>query len=582
MIPPIDAANRTHGLTKRPEELIYAVDEVPPLRHLILLGIQYAALLAVYLMLVVVVVRAGGATRAQTVDAVSLGMIAAAAGTILQALRGGPVGSGFLAAPVFSAIYLGPSLLAADHFGLGAVFGMTIFAGLVEIAISRFLNRLRIFFPPAISGFIVTIVGIQLGLVGVDHVLDVGNFGTPLYATHLGVSILTLAIIVALSVWAGGMARLMCSSIGIAAGFVLSIVFGLVSVEALGDALSGPVVRVPHFGHISYDFEWSLMPAFLIAGIAAALRTVGVITTCQKINDADWKRPDYRSIKGGMLADGIGSAIAGVLGCIGQNTGPSLVGVSKASGATSRAIAFSASAILIAFAFLPMIGSVFMLLPKAVIGAALVFTACFMITGGIQIMVSRNVDTRMTYVIGLSMLFGLSRDIYKNFFKQLPQTLQPLTDTTLSLAVVCALLLHSVFRIGTRRTASIAIEETEHSVEMLGELLRSRGQSWDLPADVSDRAVATTEQVLAHIRDTKLIRGSLRVALSYNELDLTVTIGYDGTLLTLPNVGVRRRVFLEEESFSYGLADFLIGVYPDRMEASAHGDAVTIKLVFAT
>ena len=53
-----------------------------------------------------------------------------------------------------------------------------------------------------------------------------------------------------------------------------------------------------------------------------------------------------------------------------------------------------------------------------------------------------------------------------------------------------------------------------------------------------------------------------------------------GTLLSLPNVGVRRRVFLEEEAFSYGLADFLTGVYPDRMESSAHGADVSIRLIF--
>ena len=112
-------------------------------------------------------------------------------------------GSGFLAAPVFSAIYLGPSLLAAKSYGLAAVFGMTIFAGVVEIVISRFLGRLRIFFPPAISGFIVTIVGVHLGLVGVDHILNIDAVGTSDYPKHPSVSLLTLAIIVGLSVLGG-------------------------------------------------------------------------------------------------------------------------------------------------------------------------------------------------------------------------------------------------------------------------------------------------------------------------------------------------------------------------------------------
>jgi xanthine/uracil permease len=61
---------------------------------------------------------------------------------------------------------------------------------------------------------------------------------------------------------------------------------------------------------------------------------------------------------------------------------------------------------------------------------------------------------------------------------------------------------------------------------------------------------------------------------------LVVEITYEGVLLMLPNVGVRHRSFLEEESFSYGLADFLTGVYPDRMESSACGKLVTIRLYF--
>ena len=75
----------------------------------------------------------------------------------------GPVGSGYLAPPVFSAIYIGPAVLAANTGGLPAVFAMTIFAGAVEIVLAPLLRRLRTLFPAAISGFIVAIVGLQLG-----------------------------------------------------------------------------------------------------------------------------------------------------------------------------------------------------------------------------------------------------------------------------------------------------------------------------------------------------------------------------------------------------------------------------------
>jgi NCS2 family nucleobase:cation symporter-2 len=101
--------------------------------------------------------------------------------------------------------------------------------------------------------------------------------------------------------------------------------------------------------------------------------------------------------------------------------------------------------------------------------------------------------------------------------------------------------------------------------------------------DVIERATSSTLQVLEHIAAAHLLQqGKTRAVVSYDELQLLVEIDYEGSLLTLPNVGVRRRIFLEEESFSYGLADFLTGVYPDRMEAVAHGHKSVIRLFFST
>ena len=84
------------------------------------------------------------------------------------------------------------------------------------------------------------------------------------------------------------------------------------------------------------------------------------MTTYQKINDRDWKRPDMRSIEGGVLADGLGCVSAGPLGTMGINTGPSLVGVARASGATSRYMALACAAILVVFSFVPKIAAVFL------------------------------------------------------------------------------------------------------------------------------------------------------------------------------------------------------------------------------
>jgi NCS2 family nucleobase:cation symporter-2 len=569
-------------VSSRPEDLIYALDERPPWTQLLLLGAQHAALMSVYLVLIVIVFRKAGASHAVTTSAVSLGMIALAISTSLQAIWKGPIGSGFLAAPVFSAIYLGPAILAARADGLPAVFGMTVFAGLIEVALVPLLVRLRGLFPPAISGFIVAIVGIQLGIVGIIDLLGVDHVHRPRFHDHLAVAFITLAIIVGLSIWGRGLMRLTCSMIGIACGLGLAFAFGLVSDETIRVFLDAPMVALPDVSYLSYEFDLAMVPPFLIAGSAAMLRTVGVITTCQKINDDDWKRPEMRSIRGGIIADGIGCTLAGVLGTIGTNSAPSLVGVSKGSGATSRFIAFSASAFLVVFALIPKYAVLFQMLPEPVVGAAMVFTASFMISGGIQIIVSRNVDSRTTFVIGPAMLLGLSRELFPAYFKMSAHFVQAISGSMMSLGVITAFALNLLFRIGVTRKVEFTFESSTTPLADLEKLLKSRGKAWSIAADVVDRATAATEQVITYIEDAGLVVGNTRAVLSYNDVDLVVAISYAGTLLSLPNVGIRRRIFVEEESFSYGLADFLTGVYPDRMESRAIGKEVTIAMYFRT
>jgi xanthine permease XanP len=565
----------------RPEDLLYAVDEIPPWPRLLFLGMQHAMLMSVYLVLIVIVFRHAGASHAATLSALSCGMIALAASTVLQSIWKGPVGSGYLAPPVFSAIYIGPAVLAAGTGGLPAVFGMTIFAGLVEIGLAPLLRRLRALFPPAISGFIVTIVGLQLGVIGIGDLLGVEHIHRPTFHYHVMVGVLTLAIMCGLSVWGRGIMRLICSMLGIVIGMVVSFGAGLVSTDSMRSFVDAPIFAIPQPDYLGYDFHFSLVPAFLMAGTAAMLRTVGVITTCQKINDLDWKRPDLKSIQAGILADGIGCAIAGLLGVMGMNSAPSLVGVTKATGATSRYIGFSCAAILAIFAFIPKYAALFLLLPQPVIGGAMVFTASFMIAGGIQIIVSRNLDSRATYIVGVSLLLGLAREIFPAYFKQAAPIVHLFTDSMMSIGVLSAFLLNLVFRIGAIRSATFEFEDAETRVADLERLLRARGRAWSVPSDTLDRAVGTTEQIMRHLADAGLMTGSPSVTITYNDLDLAISIRYQGALLSLPNVGIRKHFFLEEESFSYGLADFLTGVYPDRMEARAVGENAQIRLIFS-
>ena len=210
----------------------------------------------------------------------------------------------------------------------------------------------------------------------------------------------------------------------------------------------------------------------------------------------------------------------------------------------------------------------------------MVFTASFMIAGGVQIIVSRNIDSRATYVVGVSLLLGLAREIFPAYFKLASPLLHLFTGSMMSIGVMSAFLINLIFRIGATRSVTFEFEDADMPVADIEKLLRARGRGWSVPSDAIDRAVGTTEQVMRHLVDASLMTGSPSVTMTYNDVDLTISIHYQGVLLSLPNVGIRKHFLMEEESFSYGLAAFLTGVYPDRMEARSAGEDAEIRLIF--
>src|ERR1700751_485123 len=108
----------------------------------------------------------------QVINLLQLGFIVLAISTLLQALPRGPVGSRFLAPSIYTGVYLAPSLLAVKMGGLPLMWGMTIFAGVVEMALSQVWSRLRPFIPPESAGLVIVLVGFIIGLAAVHVMLD--------------------------------------------------------------------------------------------------------------------------------------------------------------------------------------------------------------------------------------------------------------------------------------------------------------------------------------------------------------------------------------------------------------------------
>jgi len=205
-----------------------------------------------------------------------------------------------------------------------------------------------------------------------------------------------------------------------------------------------------------------LIIPFTIATLISTLKTVGDITTAQKINDADWQRPDMKSVSNGIFADGLGGIIPGLIGGFGQSTSSANVGLSMATGATSRVIAYAIGGFLIVFAFMPRFSEFFLLMPLPVIGATLIYVAAFMIVAGLQIVMSRMLDARKTFVVGISIIFGLSVYVLGDVYQDLHPWIQPIFSSSLSLATVSVIVLNLLLRIGLKKHITILLSKGEN------------------------------------------------------------------------------------------------------------------------
>ncbi len=573
--------------SERPAGLVYSADEWPPLPRLAMLGFQYAVMDAIYLVLVVIIVRHAHVAPAVEVNLMGVACIGLAIGAILQSLPRGPVGSGFLAPPVFSAIFLAPSVLAAQIGGMPLVFGMTLFAGAVEVITALIFRRLRALITPVLSGLTVFVVGLELGVVGIGETLDVRHEELPAFPLHLTVGALTLLVPICLSIWGRGALKLLCSLCGLAVGMIGAASIGLLGPTSLASIGEASWLMLPRPATLGLAFNLALAPAFLAAGIAAALRTVGVITTCQRINNAAWQRPDMSNIQKGVLADGFANVVGGALGLPGMSVGPSLVGISGVTGATSRVIAFAAAIVLLILGISPKLSGFFLLVPQEVAGSLLVFTACFMISGGMQIMLSRSVDTRAVYVIGVSTLLALSESVFPAYFTDLPRSVRSFTSSPLALSLGAALALSLFFRLGTRQTASIAWEGSEDAIASAIASLRQKMAAWKVNPGLVDTSAEHAREIIEYVVKHHSHHSEGMLGGLYNGLELRLEVSYRGSptahLPTVrhPHAPISGELDDEEAAAYVGLRNFLRGLTVDRQEIKARKTGVVVRLSYA-
>jgi xanthine permease XanP len=548
---------------KKPASLIYDVDDNPPLFVRLGVSIQHVFLMFVSWLYIVVLVNAVGGTEAQTENLIRMSMIAAGVATILMATQG-VLGSGYFCPLSSSLTYLPSSILAVQTGGFSLLFGMVAFAGAVTGVLSRMTRRLRVLFPPEVTGLMVSMTGLQLVALGCPRFVGyVGPGSTPNLRTA-AVGVATLIAMVGATVWNKGKLHMLPLLIGLAVGYGLAFASGELPWEQFLHELNEPWVSFPHRVATGISFRIAMLAPFLIACVTANLKTVGDLTLCQKINDTDWKRTDMRSISGGILANGFGNLFSGLSGGVAQNTVSSSVGVSLGTGITSRSLALPTGLIVIGLAFFPKLAAILAVMPAPIVGATLVYSACFIVIGGLQLLTSRMLDARRIFAVGIAFIFGLSVEISPDLYSHVPDLARPIFSSSVSLATVLVVSLSFLFRLGVAKRVKFDLEPGPGVFNSIHRLVEEHGAEWGMRREVAIRAEHAINEVVNSAVALNPGLKQLEASLSFDEFNLDAEIEYEGVPLEIADSVPSIEALGTDEGIA-ALSTFMIRQHADRL-----------------
>lgn len=563
----------------KPATLSYGLEEHPPALVTWVGAAQHVAVCAIFMVYPLIIARQADLPADQVTNVLQLGFLALAVATFLQSIPRGPIGSRLLAPAIFTGVYLTPSLLALEAGGLPLVWGMTIFAGFVEFLLSLAWSRLRAFIPPESAGLVIFLVGTIIGLAALRVVLEDSPSGA-IHAHDEIVAGSALAVMVAFNIWNKGRLKLFCILLGMLVGYIVAGFVGELTWHDLEAPLGRPLLASPDLSRISFAFDWSLAVPFAVSGLAAAMNSTAVITTYQRLTDAHWVRPDMATIARGVCGDGIATMVAGLLGTYGVTVSSANVGLTAATGVTTRVIGFAVAVILAVVALQPRLIGVLTIMPRPVMSAAMLFTAVFIMISGVQIISSRVLDGRRTLVIGTGILTFFIDTVYPAAFSNTPHWAQPFLTSPLVLATLVALLLNLVFRIGIRRQVALEVDPDALDPAAVTNFIERNAGIWGARRDVINRIESAVQHVIDAIIDACDVTGPIRLEVGFDEFVIDVTIAYSGQTLEFPTQPPSHEEIIEAEAGHRRLAGFLIRQYADRIRAVERGEQVAVRLHF--
>ncbi|MFJ2088876.1 nucleobase:cation symporter-2 family protein [Streptomyces sp. NPDC087901] len=429
-----------------PSDRKHPVDETLPPLKMFTSGLQHVA--AMYAGVVappMIVGPAVGLTAKETAFLMGASLFTAGIATLLQTLGFWRIGArlpfvnGVSFAGVTPMVAIGKD---RGHDGIAVIFGAIIVASLLGFVLAPYFCKLVRFFPPVVTGTVITLIGVSLLPVAFNWSQG-GNVTADDYGstTNITMAAVTLVIVLALRKLLRGFLQQIAILLGLVVGTIVAIPVGITDFGAIKDA---DVVGFPtpfHFG--APQFEIAAIVSMCIVMLVCMTESTADMLALGKIVG----RPaDERTIEGGLRADTLGSAVSPLFNgfmcsAFAQNIG--LVAMTKVR---SRFVVAAGGGILILLGLCPVAASVIALVPLPVLGGAGIVLFGSVAASGIQTLATAALEKgENALIVAAAVGVGLIPIAAPEFYHAFPEDLLVVLDSGISTGCVVAIVLNLAF-----------------------------------------------------------------------------------------------------------------------------------------
>jgi xanthine/uracil permease len=408
-------------------------------------------------------------------------------------------------------------------------------------------------------------LGISMVPHAFDHLTQEIAGPTGIYYPSVITGLITLAAIIASTIWLKGSKRFFAMLIGCAAGYVAAVVQGQLGSfsQVVGQA---SLVALPQLQLPSFSLEPGFLAGYAIVAMIAAVDNVGVIISTDRLDDAEWSRPDVGQISRGVSSLGATTLLSSLLGGTHLGLSSTNIGLAFATGVTSRVVGVVAGRIMAVVSLFPAALAVVIAMPDPVLGGILAFAASYFIVAGAQLSLSRMMSPRRMIVVGLSIAAGIAVLTTSRLGVGLTGIIAIVIHSPLMSASLVAIGLNALMRIGIAQKSSVTLDSGAGRHDQVEEAITEWGELWGLKPATALHASSAVNQLLEAVSDLAE-DGSIRLEARHDDVRLDLSVLYRGLPMVFPDRAPTADELLDDEDAVGRMAGWLVRNLADRATA---------------